>query len=143
MSRARVVAEARRWLGTPYRHQASLRGEGCDCLGLIRGIWRTCLGPEPERLPPYAPDWCFDGDDRRLHAALERYLLPVPVQRARPGDVVLFRPRERRAACHCAVLARQDAIIHAYWNRSVVETPFSRWWRRRQVAVFAFPERLV
>ena len=39
--RARVVAEARMWIGTPYVHQASALGAGCDCLGLVRGVWRA------------------------------------------------------------------------------------------------------
>ncbi|MGR3492459.1 MAG: peptidase P60, partial [Shimia sp.] len=50
-------AEARRWIGTPYHHRASLRGVGCDCLGLIRGVWRAVVGEEPWELPAYAPDW--------------------------------------------------------------------------------------
>ncbi|MEM1422329.1 MAG: peptidase P60, partial [Pseudomonadota bacterium] len=36
-----IAYEASRWIGTPYRHQASLRGVGCDCLGLLRGVWRA------------------------------------------------------------------------------------------------------
>lgn len=55
-TRAAIVAEARGWIGTPYRHQASLKGVGCDCLGLVRGVWRNCIGDEPETPPPYAPD---------------------------------------------------------------------------------------
>ena len=43
-----VVERARAWIGTPYRHQASCRGAGTDCLGLLRGLWREMLGPEPE-----------------------------------------------------------------------------------------------
>ena len=42
--RAAIVAAARGWLGTPYRHQASVRGEGADCLGLVRGVWRELIG---------------------------------------------------------------------------------------------------
>jgi len=53
----KVLALAEPWIGTPYRHQASLRGVGCDCLGLIRGVWRELYGSEPELPPPYAPDW--------------------------------------------------------------------------------------
>jgi NlpC/P60 family putative phage cell wall peptidase len=52
-----IVAEARSWIGTPYRHQASLKGVGCDCLGLVRGVWRALYGEEPERMPPYSRDW--------------------------------------------------------------------------------------
>ena len=55
--RAAVLAEARSWLGTPYRHQASRKGVGCDCLGLVRGVWRTLDGTEPEAPGPYAADW--------------------------------------------------------------------------------------
>ena len=32
-----IVAAARTWIGTPYEHQASCRGAGTDCLGLLRG----------------------------------------------------------------------------------------------------------
>ena len=39
----KIVTEARRWIGTPYRHQAATRGAGTDCLGLIRGVWREPL----------------------------------------------------------------------------------------------------
>jgi NlpC/P60 family putative phage cell wall peptidase len=41
MTRIRIGAEARAWIGTPDRHQASLKGMGCDCLGLVRGVWRA------------------------------------------------------------------------------------------------------
>jgi hypothetical protein len=39
-----IIAAARSWLGTPYAHQASLKGVGCDCLGLVRGVWREVQG---------------------------------------------------------------------------------------------------
>jgi hypothetical protein len=51
------LAETRDWIGTPYQHQTSLKGVGCDCLGLVRGVWRAVIGAEPERAPPYAPGW--------------------------------------------------------------------------------------
>jgi NlpC/P60 family putative phage cell wall peptidase len=46
---ARVIAAARGWLGTPYHDQASAKGAGCDCLGLVRGVWRDLHGSEPEQ----------------------------------------------------------------------------------------------
>ena len=46
--RAAIVAEARGWIGTPYRHQASLKGVGADCIGLVRGVWRAFHGEDPE-----------------------------------------------------------------------------------------------
>ncbi len=59
-----IVDAARAWIGTPYRHQASLRGVGCDCLGLLRGVWREVMGAEPEMPPPYS---------RRLGGGGRRY----------------------------------------------------------------------
>src|SRR3989338_4143365 len=53
LTRQAIVAAARSWIGTPYRHQASLKGAGCDCLGLVRGVWRELYGDEPEAPPPY------------------------------------------------------------------------------------------
>jgi hypothetical protein len=35
----KVVREARSWIGTPYRHQASLKGVGCDVLAAPFGEW--------------------------------------------------------------------------------------------------------
>ncbi len=57
MDGARIVALAEAWIGTPYRHQGATNGVGCDCIGLVRGIWRELYGVEPEAVPPYAPDW--------------------------------------------------------------------------------------
>ena len=53
----RVISAARAWLGTPYHDQASLKGVGCDCLGLARGVWREVIGPKPLPIPPYSLDW--------------------------------------------------------------------------------------
>ncbi len=76
---AAIVAEARAWIGTPYRHQASLKGIGCDCLGLLRGVWRDVLGPEPETPPPYSAAWAESAPERAdpLVAAARRHLVPV------------------------------------------------------------------
>lgn len=88
----RVVALARGWIGTPYLHQASRRGVGADCLGLIRGIWRELYGREPELPPAYSPDWGEIGGREVLMAAAARHLLPVgPDAALAAGQVLLFR----------------------------------------------------
>ena len=81
----RAVAVAREWLGTPYRHQASVRGEGADCLGLLRGIWRDLIGEEPEQAGPYRPDWAEVGGEESLLQAARRWLREIPVEAAPPG----------------------------------------------------------
>ncbi len=140
---ARVAVAARAWLGTPYRHQASVKGVGADCLGLVRGLWREVAGAEPEGVPPYSPDWAEAGGRELLREALERWLRPVPPAVMRPGDVLLFRMSPGVAAKHCAVLSGAEGpeprMIHAYWGRAVVESWMGIWWRRRLVAAFRFP----
>ncbi|HVV42913.1 MAG TPA: hypothetical protein VHC94_17820 [Nitrobacter sp.] len=91
LTRDAIVAEARAWIGTRYRHQASLKGVGCDCLGLVRGVWRHCIGDEPETPPPYAPDWAEARGEETLAAAAFRHLVPISREALGAGDVLLFR----------------------------------------------------
>jgi NlpC/P60 family putative phage cell wall peptidase len=138
MSQA-VVAEARSWIGTGYRHQASLKGVGCDCLGLIRGVWRALHGDEPELTPAYAPDWAEATGEERLAAAARRHLVEIEPAEANPGDVLLFRWRPHLPAKHAAILTASDRMIHAYDGAAVAEVHFVPFWRRRIAFAFRFP----
>lgn len=135
--RAAIIAAACAWIGTPYRHQASVQGVGADCLGLVRGVWRAVVGPEPEAIPAYAPEWADPGGADLLGAAIARWF--TPVDPAAPGDVVLFRMQPQSPPRHAAILVAPDALVHAYWARAVVESRYSPWWRARVAAAFAFP----
>lgn len=140
-----VVRHARAWLGTPYRHQASCRGAGTDCLGLLRGLWREMLGDEPEAVPAYTPDWLEAGGAEDLLAAAGRNLEPVDRAAAIPGDVLVLRMSEGGLAKHVGILARAplgfDTLIHAYSRHGVVESPLTPAWARRIAGVFRFPAR--
>lgn len=136
---SRVIVEARSWIGTPYRHQASLKGIGCDCLGLLRGIWRDVMGAEPELPPPYSPDWAEAGADT-LVAAARRHLIAIDVAAFEPGDVLLFRWRDNLPAKHCAIATSADTMVHAHDGASVAEVAFAPWWRRHLAYAFRFPE---
>ncbi|MCA0994547.1 NlpC/P60 family protein [Alloyangia pacifica] len=142
MSGAHAVAVARSWIGTPYLHQGSRRGAGCDCLGLLRGVWRELLGPEPEPVPRYSMDWSEpQGEEALLQAAL-RHLHPKTLGDESPGDVLLFRMRAGSVAKHLGLQARTGAeasFIHAYSGHGVIESALSAPWRRRIAARFALP----
>lgn len=143
MSGARAVAAARGWIGTPYVHQASCRGAGADCLGLVRGIWREVVGAEPEVPPAYSMDWSEPQRDERLWAAALRHLRPKALEDAKAGDILLYRMRDGAVAKHLGLAAEvgaQPSFIHAYSGHGVVESPLSAPWRRRLVARFQFPE---
>lgn len=143
--RARAVAAARGWIGTPYCHQASCRGAGADCLGLLRGVWRELFGHEPEPCPAYTAAWSEISGEERLLAAARRHLLPICEAEAGPGDVALFRMRARGPAKHVALIASgtlaEGTILHAYSGHSVCETALTPAWRRRIAGLFRFPRQ--
>jgi NlpC/P60 family putative phage cell wall peptidase len=140
LARDEIVAAARDWLGTPYHHQASLRGVGCDCLGLVRGVLRDLHGDEPELPPPYSRSWAESGEGEALAAAGLRHLRPRACGEEEPGDVLLFRWRAHLPAKHCAILASATSLIHAHDGAAVAEVAFTGWWRRHLAFVFSFPE---
>lgn len=132
---------ARGWLGTPYMHQASVRGVGCDCLGLIRGVWRDLHGAEPEQIPAYSADWSEPQGQERLWAAAARHLHDQGAGDPVQGDVILFRMRQGAVAKHLGIVSGTCAVptfIHAYSGHGVVESPLSAPWRKRIVARFVF-----
>lgn len=139
----RAVAEARSWIGTPYLHQASVKGAGTDCLGLLRGVWRALLGSEPEAVPVYTDDWAEPSREEVLLQAAERWLVRKADSDAGTGDVLLFRMRQGSIAKHLGIqseIGDRAAFVHAYTNHGVVESPLSLPWQRRIAARFTFPD---
>jgi NlpC/P60 family putative phage cell wall peptidase len=140
LDRALIVAEARSWIGTPYHHQASVKGVGCDCLGLVRGVWRALYGNEPEAPPPYSRDWAEAHRRETLAEAAARHMQPVDIARVAPGDLLLFALNDRAVAKHCAILTEGERMLHSYEAHPVAEVTLSPWWRRRIRFAFAFPD---
>ena len=136
----KVVDAARGWIGTPYLHQASVKGAGCDCLGLLRGVWREVYGPEPEVVPPYTMDWAEPQGIEVLLGAARRHLVEKPVADAAPGDVLVFRMRSGAVAKHVGIMSSGEAFIHSFSGHGVVESALTDAWRRRVAAVFGFHE---
>lgn len=139
ISRDVVVAAARRWMGTPYHHQASVRGVGADCLGLVRGVWREVYGCEAETPPPYSRDWAEGAGEETMLLAASRHLVAIDAQSAKAGDVLIFRLRAGVVAKHAAILSTATSMIHAIEGAAACEVPLSNWWRRHIAGAFAFP----
>jgi len=160
--RADVVAEARRWIGTPYHHQASCIHVGVDCIGLVRGIWRALNGCEPEQIPGYGRDWSEATGRETLLEAARRHFVEVAPSAAGAGDVLVFRYRPHTVAKHAGILSRpasagrgvgedemhparlggstaRFSFIHAVEGAPVAEVALTGWWRRRIAAAFRFP----
>lgn len=111
--RALVVAEARKWIKTPYKNCADILGVGVDCgMLLVRVFVDTglCAPFDPR---PYPPDWHF-------HRSEEKYLGFIfdrcaEVETPQPGDVMVFKMA--RTFAHGGLVTRTDplTIVHAYW----------------------------
>ena len=138
---ALVIATARSWLGTPYHDQASLKGVGCDCLGLARGVWREVVGDEPFPIPPYCRDWGETGCREVLADGARRMMPELDPSDARPGALVLFRMVPRAIAKHVGILTGPDTFLHAYERLGVIEEAMTPAWRRRIAFAFLFPAR--
>lgn len=140
VSRNAVMAEAVRWCGTPYRHQGSTLGIGCDCLGLVRGMWRSLYKAEPPSPPAYARDWLSPSPDDLLTAAAETHFRRS--ERAIPGDLLLFAWQPGSVCSHVGILMPENRFVHAYERAGVVSSALVPSWKRRIRAAYRFPESL-
>jgi NlpC/P60 family putative phage cell wall peptidase len=136
-----IAQAARGWIGTPYVHQASLKGAGTDCLGLLRGVWREIYGAEPAPIPPYSQDWSEASGQEALWAAADRHLIAKDLADVDTGDVLLFRMRSGAVAKHLGIQGhvQPPSFIHAYFGHAVVESALTDAWRRKIVARYRFP----
>jgi NlpC/P60 family putative phage cell wall peptidase len=141
MMPADIVAIARTWLGTPYHHQASVKGVGCDCLGLVRGVYAEACGHPAEEPPAYTRDLAEACQSETLLEAARRHLIEINADDYAPGDVVIFRLRPGAMAKHCGIISTRDPdrMIHAFESGPVCEVNLSSWWRRKIAAAFRFP----
>lgn len=152
---ADIVRLAVGWLGTPYHHQASLKGVGCDCLGLVRGVYAEAYGLPAATPPAYSKDLAEATGVETLLEAAGEHLVKIAPLNARPGDVLVFRLRPTAMAKHCGIVSGHSGpasgptagrmagaptrLIHAFEGAKVCEIHLTDWWRRRIAAVFRFP----
>lgn len=137
----RVIAETLSWVGTPYRHQAGTKGIGCDCIGLVRGVWVALYGRVPDMPADYAPDWaCGDAGEAML-AGARRLLDECGLDEPLRGRVLVFRWRPHLPARHAGIAVAEDSFVHAYeGGQAVVKSALVPQWRRRIAGIFAFPD---
>ena len=115
--RAAVIAEARRWIGTPFHHAARVKGAGVDCLMLLAEVYERAGVTRHIEPPFYVPDWHLHRDAEHYMDGLLRHARPIEGPPL-PGDVALFR--FGRTFSHGAVVVEWPRLIHAYWSIGVV-----------------------
>ena len=134
-----IVTLARSWIGTPYHNMAALKGRGCDCLGLLRGVHAEVYGSLVEA-PGYR--------SRPPRKALERetmleaarfYLVEVPVETRGAAVVLVFRTHPKLAAWHCGIMTTETEMVHSHSGREVYEVALGERWEPKVVGAFEFP----
>lgn len=101
---ADLAAEARLWLGTPYRYGGADRG-GTDCSGLVMELYRSVCAT---KLP-------------RTTAQQISYCTKVARNKARVGDLMFFGPsRNPAAVSHVGLYIGKGEMIHASSSRGVM-----------------------
>ncbi len=107
-----VAAEARTWIGTKFIWQASAKGHGCDCKGLVWGVARELGFPEADSLyatmADYSPNRPVDG--KLLREGMAAVFDPATGE-VMPGDVLLLKIR--RNPSHLAICLGDGRAVHA------------------------------
>ncbi len=133
--RQAVIAEALTWIGTPYHHEAEVKGEGVDCAKLLRAVYSS-TGMIPDiKIPHYPPDWHMHRSDEKYLAYILDYTLPAQPPYL-PGDVVTYR--FGRCVSHAAIVIDWPKIIHSFREAGcvVVDSAAQPYLLKRQCEVY-------
>lgn len=111
--REAVLAEARTWVGTPWKHRARVRGRaggGVDCAHYLIAAFAGAGCVQAFDPGPYPPDWMLHRDEERLLAVVERYASQTSAPQ--PADIAVWR--FGRCFSHLAIVVAWPQILHAY-----------------------------
>ena len=114
--RTLVVKEALSWVGTPYRHQAMVKGSGVDCAKILLAVFKEVGLLGDVEMPEYSTQWHLHRSEEKYLETISKYLQPTT--EPKPGDVALFK--FGRTVSHSAFLIDYPKVVHAYVNRGVI-----------------------
>ncbi len=122
----RIAAEAETWIDTPFHWQASCKGVGADCKGLLAGVARECGRPEADTVEALCGDYGHIVPVAALKAGLARLFDRVSLHE--PGDILLIKTGG--AAQHLAIYAprvnQPTRVIEAMCEGPKKVRPFRR-----------------
>jgi NlpC/P60 family putative phage cell wall peptidase len=137
-TRFALLAEARSWLGTPWHHQASLKGVGCDCIGFVRGVAEPFVG-RVDCPMNYAETWPLYRAEEQLRNEMAGRCIEIDPEHALPGDILLFGAG-KGPAHHCGYLTEGARLIHCYREAGrVVEQDMTPFWAEKIRGAFRLP----
>lgn len=146
-----VLDEARTWIGTPFRHQARVKGEGCDCTNLVIGVGlevRTPQGPPvfPINMKRLKRVWTpFYGrrpDPPTMRDAfVDLGLVPIRPMDVDVGDLAWMHWGDH-FPIHMAIIGEHDGYqtaVHAIYDFQVAEQPTNQFFLDRVTEYFRYP----
>ena len=111
-----VVKEAYSWIGTPYRHQAMLKGVGVDCALILLAVFREAGLIKDIEMPDYHVQWHLHRGEEKYNKLISQYLKPTTDPK--PGDVGLFR--FGRLVSHSVIVVDYPLVIHSAAESGVI-----------------------
>ena len=127
---ADIVKTAREYIGTPFHHQARIKGVGIDCAGLLICVARE-LGLQHYDVQGYSRVPSGAEFERHLTANLDI------IDAIEPGCILLMAfdtdPQ------HVAICTSLTSIVHAHFEvRKCVEHDIDAIWESRIRAIYRF-----
>jgi NlpC/P60 family putative phage cell wall peptidase len=140
-----VVIEARRWIGTPFRHRGHHLGRACDCVGIVRGVSEALgLVAIPEETARELSLYSRTPNPNRMGELIATFLTRAEIdpKSAAPDGHVAWLQWTADLPMHLAITAtyrERPTLIHALREHGVSEHGFVGAWRRRVHSYWRFP----
>lgn len=115
-ARQHIIDEAMTWLGTPWHHNALLKGVGVDCAQFLIGVYAG-VGAVPNITTGWYPrDWHLHRNEPMFLNFLRQYA--DPVEDGKKGDIAMWR--FGRHPAHGSIVIDETHIIHAFRDEKAV-----------------------
>ena len=131
----RLLKIMEEWLGTKYRHHASVKGGGCDCVGFPVGVLTEMglLNITKRDIPDYAPDYHMHTTRSMLVESIITHLKAEEITDGSfmNGDILCFK--FGKAAAHAGFWFN-DYLYESADGMGVIKTHFpnSQWREKLQ-----------
>ena len=114
VSARKIVAEARKWLGTPYKYGGNSK-KGTDCSGMVMKVFES----KGIKLP-------------RDSRSQQQHCLAIDKSSLQPGDLVFFASSVGGSRIsHVGIYVGDDKFIHSSTSRGVITSSMSEDYYRR------------
>ena len=138
LRRREIVAAARAWIGTPYKHQGRGR-KGLDCVGLLVEVANDMGHPvvAPTAYSSMPQGW------QLTEPCDEQLWRPVRQNKLIPGDLAVFTGWSPNEPQHFAFIGDHPhgvTLIHSFSKfDKVVEQPWNRLWAQKFHGLYNLP----